>query len=472
MFEKEVYAERRRTLLSRMRAGGASGLVVFVGNNDSPAQYMDNVYKFRQDSSWLYFWGVDDPGFFATIDLDEGTETLYGTDYSIDDIIWMGPTLSVAERAAEVGVERSGAPADFETAVARALAAGRDVHFLPASRSDVAATLGRLLGFPAREAIRAGKAGCPRASLPLVKAVVGMRLVKEDREIAEIDKACDFGVAMHTIARNGIKEGVKEQLVCGDMEGYALANGWGLSFPTILTQHGEIFHCHSHENLFEKGKLVVVDAGFESNSHYASDFTRTYPVGGKFTPRQKDIYDIVASANEAAYQMTAPGVAYRDVHLAANRVILDGLKAVGLVRGNVDDMVAEGIGGLFMPHGLGHNMGMDVHDMEDLGEDLVGYDDGQKRSSQLGLGSLRMARKLVPGNIITDEPGIYFIPDLIKLWKKEGTDKGFVNYDLLETYFDFGGIRLEDDVLVLPDGRRRLGSSRLPILSSDIEKVM
>lgn len=472
MFSKEVYAGRRKTLLSKMKAKGASGIAIFVGNNESPAQYMDNAYKFRQDSSWLYFWGVDEPGFFALVDLDESTEILFGTDCSIDDIIWMGPTPSVAERAAEAGVGRSGAPADFEAAVAKALAAGRDIHFLPASRADVAATLGRLLGFPAVEAFRSGKAGCPRASLPLVKSVVEMRLVKEDREIEEIDKACDFGVAMHTIARNGIKEGIKEQLVVGDMEGYALANGWGLSFPTILTQHGEIFHCHSHENLFEKGKLVVVDAGFESNSHYASDFTRTYPVGGKFSSRQKDIYDIVAAANEAAYQMTAPGVAYRDVHLAANRVLLDGLKSVGLVRGSVDDMVAEGTGGLFMPHGLGHNMGMDVHDMEDLGEDLVGYDEGQTRSSQLGLGSLRMARKLVPGNIITDEPGIYFIPDLIKLWKKEGNDKGFVNYDLLETYFDFGGIRLEDDVLVLPDGRRRLGSSRLPILSDDIENIM
>ncbi|MCQ2142528.1 MAG: Xaa-Pro aminopeptidase [Bacteroidales bacterium] len=472
MFEKEVYVERRRTLLSKMRGKGASGLVIFIGNSDSPAQYMDNAYKFRQDSSWLYFWGVDEPGFSAVIDLDEGTETLYGTDYSIDDIIWMGPTSGVAERAAGAGVGRSGAPADFEAAVARAKAAGREVHFLPASRADVAAALGGLLGFPAAEAFRSGKAGCPRASLPLVKSVVEMRLVKEAREIEEIDRACDFGVAMHTIAREGIKEGVREQIVCGDMEGYALAHGWGLSFPTILTQHGEIFHCHSHENLFEKGKLVVVDAGFESNSHYASDFTRTYPVGGRFTQRQKDIYDIVAAANEAAYQMTAPGVEYRDVHFAANMVILDGLKSVGLVSGSVDDMVAEGIGGLFMPHGLGHNMGLDVHDMEDLGEDLVGYDEGQVRSSQLGLGSLRMARKLVPGNIITDEPGIYFIPDLIKLWKAEGTDKGFVNYSLLETYFDFGGIRLEDDVLVLPDGRRRLGSSRLPILSSDIENIM
>lgn len=472
MFDKKVYEERRKTLLSKMRAKGATGIVIFIGNNESPAQYMDNGYKFRQDSSWLYFWGVDEPDFFAALDLDEGTETLYGTDYSIDDIIWMGPTPSVAERAAGVGVGRSGAPADFEAAVARALASGRTVHFLPASRADVAAVLGGLLGFPPAEAFRSGKTGCPRASLPLVKSVVEMRLVKEDREIAEIDKACDLGIAMHTIARNSIKEGVREQLICGEMEGYAAAHGWGLSFPIILTQHGEIFHCHSHENLLEKGKLVVVDAGVETNSHYASDFTRTYPVGGKYSSRQKDIYDIVAAANEAAYQMTVPGITYRDVHLAANRVILDGLKSVGLVRGDVDDMLIEGIGGLFMPHGLGHNMGMDVHDMEDLGEDLVGYDEDQRRSSQLGLGSLRMARRLAAGNIISDEPGIYFIPDLIKLWKKEGTDKGFVNYDLLETYFDFGGIRLEDDVLVLPDGRRRLGSSRLPILSSDVESLM
>ena len=245
-----------------------------------------------------------------------------------------------------------------------------------------------------------------------------------------------------------------------------------MSFATILTQHGEIFHCHSHANAIEPGKLLLIDAGAESNEHYASDHTRTYPTGGKFTPRQRDIYQIVYECNELAFNMTAPGVAYRDCHLAAVRHMLDRLGQLGLVNGDLDEMVSDGIGGLFMPHGLGHNMGLDVHDMEDLGEDLVGYDPGQKRSAQLGLGSLRMARKLVPGNVITDEPGIYFIPDLIALWKREGTDKGRVNYSKLEEYLEFGGIRLEDDVLVTPEGARRLGSKRLPISPDEVEQAM
>ena len=277
---------------------------------------------------------------------------------------------------------------------------------------------------------------------------------------------------MHTIARRGIRPGVVEQDIVGAMEGYALAKGWGVSFPTILTQHGEIFHCHSHECVIEPGKLMVIDAGLESNAHYASDFTRTYPTGGCFTGKQRDIYQTVYECNELAFSLTKPGVAYRDVHLAVARKMLENLQALDLVHGDIDTMVAEGIAGLFMPHGLGHNMGLDVHDMEDLGEDLVGYDDDQKRSSQLGLRSLRMARRLQPGNVITDEPGIYFIPALIESWKKDGKGVGFVNFSKLEEYYDFGGIRLEDDVLVTPDGARRLGAERLPIAPDDVERIM
>ena len=256
------------------------------------------------------------------------------------------------------------------------------------------------------------------------------------------------------------------------MEALTLAKGWGVSFATILTQHGEIFHCHSHEALIEPGKLLVIDAGLETNGHYASDFTRTYPTGGKFTARQRDIYQLVYECNEHAFSITRPGIAYLDVHLSVARRMLEGLKDLGLVCGDLDAMVEQGIAGLFMPHGLGHNMGLDVHDMEDLGENLVGYGPGQQRSAQLGLGSLRMARPLVPGNVVTDEPGIYFIPALIEQWKKEGTDKGFVNYGKLASYYDFGGIRLEDDVLITEGGARRLGSDRLPIAPDDVEAAM
>lgn len=472
MFSKEVYVRRRQTLLDKMKEQGAEGIVLFIGNVDAPAQYRDNCYKFRQDSCWLYYFGIDEAGYAAILDLESGTETVYADDVDIDDIIWMGPMPSVASVAEGVGVACSAPSSRLAEDVSAARAAGRQVHFLPASRYGTALKLSSLLGLDPSETFSAGKAGCARASDVFVRAVVEMRLVKEDVEIEELEKACTLGQMMHTVARRGIAPGVLEQTIVGDMEGFTLGNGWGVSFPTILTQHGEIFHCHSHENLIEPGKLLVIDAGLETNAHYASDFTRTYPTAGKFTARQRDIYQIVYECNEHAFSITSPGTAYLDVHLSVAKKMLESLKALDLVRGDVDAMVAEGIAGLFMPHGLGHNMGLDVHDMEDLGENIVGYGPGQKRSSQLGLGSLRMARKLVPGNLVTDEPGIYFIPALIEQWKKEGTDKGFVNYAKLEEYYDFGGIRLEDDVLVTEDGARRLGANRLPIAPDDVEAAM
>lgn len=464
------YAQRRARL--RGLLGDEKGIVIFIGNVESAAQYADNCYKWRQDSNWLYYWGIDEPRFAAIMDLESGVDTVYADDFGIDDIIWMGPMPTVASLAQGAGAGKSGTYAGFCDAVKTALAQGRKVHWLPVSRWYNAVMLSSLLGVAPEQVFSAGKKGCALASEPLVRAVVQMRLVKDDEEIALLDSAAALGYNMHTIGRKGIRIGRIEQEIVGDMEGSTLAGGWGVSFATILTQHGEIFHCHSHANAIEPGKLLLIDAGAESNEHYASDHTRTYPTGGKFTPRQRDIYQIVYECNELAFNMTAPGVAYRDCHLAAVRHMLDRLGQLGLVNGDLDEMVSDGIGGLFMPHGLGHNMGLDVHDMEDLGEDLVGYDPGQKRSAQLGLGSLRMARKLVPGNVITDEPGIYFIPDLIALWKREGTDKGRVNYSKLEEYLDFGGIRLEDDVLVTPEGARRLGSKRLPISPDEVEQAM
>ena len=465
-----TYLKRRNRL--RELLSGESGIVVFVGNVESAAQYRDNGYKWRQDSNWLYFFGIDEPRFAAIMDLDGGGETVYADDFGIDDIIWMGPMPSVASLAEGAGVQASAPYAAFDDAVRAALAAGRRVPFLPVSRYYNAVKLSGLLGVAPDALFSVGKKGCPLASEPLVRAVVKMRLVKDAEEIALLDAAAELGFNMHTTARKGIRLGRIEQEIVGEMEGSTLGAGWGVSFATILTQHGESFHCHSHEAKIEPGRLLLIDAGAESNAHYASDHTRTYPTGGKFTPRQRDIYQIVYECNELAFEMTRPGVPYRDCHLAAVRHMLDRLGQLGIVRGDVDEMAADGIGGLFMPHGLGHNMGLDVHDMEDLGENFVGYDDDQTRSSQLGLGSLRMARRLAPGNVITDEPGIYFIPALIAQWKAEGTDKGRVCYDRLEQYLDFGGIRLEDDVLVTPDGARRLGSRRLPIAPDDVEAAM
>jgi len=465
MFTKEVYISRRKALVEQL--AGEKGIVLFLGNVDAPAQYKDNCYKWRQDSNWLYFFGIDEPRFAATIDLESGEEVIYADDFGIDDIIWMGPMPSVQSQAEAVGVNRTAPYAALNEAVK-----GRRVHFLPTSRYYNAAKMASLTGLTPDEVTSAGKKGCAKASEALVRAVISLRLVKSEEEITLLDKAADLGYEMHTIGRRGIRLGRVEQEIVGEMEGYALSKGWGNSFAPILTQHGEIFHCHSHDAQIEDGRLLVIDAGLETNEHYACDFTRTYPTGGKYTPQQRDIYQTVYECNELAFDMCRPGVSYRDVHLAVAAHIVDNLKQIGLLSGNVDDMVAEGVAGLFMPHGLGHNMGLDVHDMEDLGENLVGYDDDQSRSSQLGLGSLRMARRLRPGHVITDEPGIYFIPDLIEQWKREGTDKGHINYDKLKSYYNFGGIRLEDDVLITEDGARRLGSRRLPISIEDVEAAM
>ena len=459
MFAKEVYARRRRVLAQKMRDAGADGIILFVGNAEAPAQYKDNCYKWRQDSTWLYYFGLDDPMYAAILDLDSDTETVYADDVEIGDIIWMGPQPSVQSKAELAGVDRSAPYAEVDKAVAAALKSGRKVHHVAPSRYFNTIRLTEMLGKV-------------EPSEVLTKAVISMRLIKEIEEISAIDHACNLGVKMHSVARDSIRLGIVEQEIVGKMEGVALAEGWGVSFPTILTQHGETLHNHIHDKVIEPGKLMVIDAGVESNEHYASDFTRTYPTSGKFTKKQREVYQIVCDCNELAFSLTKPGITYREIHLATARKMLEGLSALGLVHGDLDEMVAQGIAGLFQPHGLGHNMGLDVHDMEDLNENWVGYDPDQTRAKQLGLGSLRMARRLRPGHVVTDEPGIYFIPALIEQWKQEGTGKDFVNFDKLEAYYDFGGIRLEDDVLVTPDGARRLGARRLPIQPDDVEKAM
>ena len=459
MFAKEVYVRRRKNLLEKMRAAGADGIILLVGNAEAPAQYKDNCYKWRQDSTWLYYMGLDDPMYAAVLDIDSGEETIYADDVEIGDIIWMGPQPTIASKAALVGVEKSAPYANVDKAVAAAVKAGRKVHHVAPSRYFNTIRLTEMLGKV-------------EPSEVLTKAVISMRLIKEIEEINAIDAACDLGYKMHSVARDSIRPGIIEQEIVGKMEGVALAEGWGVSFPTILTQHGETLHNHLHDKVIEPGKLMVIDAGVESNEHYASDFTRTYPTSGKFTTKQREVYQIVCDCNELAFSLVKPGITYREVHLATARKMLEGLAALDLVHGDLDEMVALGIAGLFQPHGLGHNMGLDVHDMEDLNENWVGYDPDQTRAKQLGLGSLRMARRLLPGHVITDEPGIYFIPALIEQWKREGTGKGFVNFDKLESYYDFGGIRLEDDVLVTPEGARRLGSKRLPIFPDEVEKAM
>ncbi len=461
MFIKEVYVKRREQLIGSVK----SGVLLFLGNNDVGMNYPSNIYRFRQDSSFLYFFGLDQPGVAAVIDVDSGEEIIFGNDVSIDDIIWMGPQPAMSEKAERVGVKKVKPLSELASYIANTVSAKRTVHYLPPYRDDNKILLNKMLAIPLENLKE-------RASAEFIKAVVALREIKDQYEIKEMDKAADIGYIMHYTAMKMARLGMVEQELVGVMEGIAISNGTMPSFPIILSQNGETLHNHSHHQILTEGRLLVIDAGAETNMHYASDFTRTLPAGGKFTARQKDIYTIVSTANNLAIDMIRPGITYREVHLAAAKVLTQGLINLGLMKGNVDEAVDAGAHALFMPHGLGHQMGMDVHDMEDLGENFVGYNETTVRATQFGLKSLRMGKELKSGIVLTVEPGCYFIPALIEKWKNEGINSEFINFGKLEEYYDFGGIRLEDDILVTDNGCRLLGTKRLPITVEDVEREM
>ena len=461
MFETSVYKNRRARLKEKVK----SGLVLILGNGEAPANYTDNTYKFRQDSSFLYFFGLNQPGFAGVIDIDSGDEYIFGNDVDMDDIIWMGPQPSVKDMAARVGVSKTAPFARLADCMKTAISQGRRIHFLPPYRFRNMLLLEELLGI--RPALVKNY-----ASLELIKAVVDLRSVKEPCEIEEITKACNIGYEMHTAAMRNCKPGVKEQYIAGLIEGIAASYGSMVSFPVILSQNGETLHNHDHSQILQEGRMMLTDAGAEEVSHYCSDFTRTVPVGGKFLTRQKEVYNIVLAANNKAIEIAKPGVTYQYVHLEVCKVLAQGLKDLGLMKGDVNEAVAAGAHALFMPHGLGHMMGLDVHDMEDLGQIYVGYDDETRPIDQFGTSSLRMGRRLQEGFVITDEPGCYFIPALIDQWRAQGMHKEFLNYDKIETFKDFGGIRLEDDILIIPGGSRFMGDKRTPITVEEVEEIM
>ena len=461
MFETSVYKNRRARLKEKVK----SGLVLILGNGEAPANYTDNTYKFRQDSSFLYFFGLNQPGFAGVIDIDSGDEYIFGNDVDMDDIIWMGPQPSVKDMAARVGVSKTAPFARLADCMKTAISQGRRIHFLPPYRFRNMLLLEELLGI--RPALVKNY-----ASLELIKAVVDLRSVKEPCEIEEITKACNIGYEMHTAAMRNCKPGVKEQYIAGLIEGIAASYGSMVSFPVILSQNGETLHNHDHSQILQEGRMMLTDAGAEEVSHYCSDFTRTVPVGGKFLTRQKEVYNIVLAANNKAIEIAKPGVTYQYVHLEVCKVLAQGLKDLGLMKGDVNEAVAAGAHALFMPHGLGPMMGLDVHDMEDLGQIYVGYDDETRPIDQFGTSSLRMGRRLQEGFVITDEPGCYFIPALIDQWRAQGMHKEFLNYDKIETFKDFGGIRLEDDILIIPGGSRFLGDKRTPITVEEVEEIM
>lgn len=460
MFNRETYITRRQQLRQKI----SNGIILLLGNVDSPMNYADNTYYFRQDSSFLYFFGLDFQKLAGIIDTETGEEIIFGDDVEIEDIIWMGPQIALKEKAQKVGISKTEPFKNLQQVIEKAILSGRKIHFIPPYRAENKLLLNELLG------ISVSKLKV-YSSLELIKAIVDLRSVKEEQEIAEIRKACAVGYQMHVTAMKMAKAGVWEQSIAGTIEGIANAGGGMVSFPVILSQNGETLHNHDHSKTLQNGRLLLVDAGAEIGSHYASDFTRTMPVSGKFTQKQREIYEIVLAANNRGRELTKPGSTYLSVHLAAAEVIASGMKALGLMKGDVKDAVAAGAHALFMPHGLGHMLGLDVHDMEDLGQIYVGYDNETRPVDQFGAAYLRMGRKLQPGFVITNEPGIYFIPALIEKWKAEKTNADFINFDRLESYLEFGGIRLEDDILVTKTGCEIIGD-RIPITPDEVEDLM
>lgn len=452
----------RRQALSRLVE---SGLVLLFGNNDSPANYPSNAYKFRQDSAFLYFFGQHRDGLVGVIDVDQHTETLVGNEIDIDDIVWFGSVKSVSAMAEECGVGATAPMSSLADMVQKALKAGRQVHFLPPYRYDTQIQIMDLTGIHPSKQREA-------ASMPLIQAVIKLRSTKSAEEIAEIERACAIGYKMHVTAMKMCRPGVTEQAIGGAIDGVAYAEGCMPSFQSIVTMHGEIMHGNPSPRQLESGRLMLCDAGAETNENYCSDNTRTTPISGHYTQRQRDIYSIVSDCHDLVLDVARPGVKWWDVHFDVCRLMTNRLKELGLMKGDTEEALRAGAHALFLPHGLGHMMGMDVHDMEGLGQTNVGYDDEVRPSSQFGTASLRFARKLEPGFVVTDEPGIYFIPDLIDLWKCEGHNAEFLNFEEIEKFKDFGGIRIEDDVLITENGCRFLGEQRIPYHMDEVEQFL
>ncbi len=456
MFSKDIYIKRRQKLINDVD----KGLILFLGNSESSMNFLHNTYKHRQDSSFLYFFGLDRHDLSAIIDAETGEVVVYGNDYSIDDIVWTGRQTSIADKAKSCGVDKSGTVDNLKSVLKEAQIKGRKIHFLPAYRDSNRIKIFEYLGIePSNNEAE--------ASVELIKAIVEQRNYKSNDEVLEITKACNTTVEMHLAAMRFAKPGMTEAQIAAEVEKVALAENGNISFATIATINGQTLHNHYHGNIIKEGQMFLLDAGAETPMGYAGDMSSTFPVGKSFTSEQRDIYQVALNSHEKSISMLKPGVSFKEIYFESAREIMRGMKDLGFVKGNVDDAVQAGAHGMFFPCGLGHMMGLDVHDMEDLGEQYVGYNNEEK-SKEFGLKSLRLGRDLEPGFVLTIEPGIYFIPELIDMWKADNKYSDFLNYDKIEKFRNFGGIRNEEDFLITENGYQLLGKE-LPKTIVDVE---
>ncbi len=458
MFKKETYIDRRAVLKSKIE----SGLILILGNEESPMNYTDNGYRFRQDSSLIYYFGLNIAGLTAIIDVDSGEEFIFGNNFTIDDIVWMGVLPTISELSKSVGVQKTGNNSELVAYLQKNKALGRKIHYLPTYRAEHDVKIFNWLGIHPNEVKQ-------NASLELRLAVISQRNYKTAEEIIEIERAVDISVDMHVKAMQMVKPGMMEAEIAGAVEGIALSHNGHVSFPVIATINGQTLHNHHHGNIIKSGDLFLLDAGAETDGYYAGDLSSTFPVDEKFTSIQKDIYQLSLNAHNHAISLLEPGRPFKEIHLETCKVIANGMKDFGLMKGNMDDAVAAGAHAMFFPCGLGHMMGLDIHDMEGLGEEFVGYD-GEAKSTQFGLKSLRLGRKLEPGFVLTIEPGIYFIPELMDKWKAENKFTEFLNYDEIIKFRNFSGCRNEEDFLITEDGAKLLGKPK-PKSIEDVENI-
>ena len=456
MFSKETYLQRR----AKLRESVGSGLILLLGNNDSPMNYFDNIFHFRQDSTFLYFFGMNHPFLAGTLDCESGEDFIYGNDLTVEDFVWMGPQPTIAEQAVAFGVSKTADLEVLQLKLSDAVKAGRKIHFLPPYRYENKIKLYEWIGIEPKDQ-------AAQASITLINGVVNQRNYKSAEEVKLLHHAADVSVDMHTMAMRMAKPGITEAQIAAAVQQTAVADGGQTSFPIIATINGQTLHNHYHGNTLKDGDMFLLDAGAELVSGYCADLSSTVPVNGKFTDLQREIYNITLDSHNKAIEMLKPGIPFKEVYFESARVIVRGLQSMGLMKGNVDDAVANGAHALFFPCGLGHMMGLDVHDMEDLGEVYVGYG-GEPKSTQFGLKSLRLGRKLEPGFVLTIEPGIYFIPELIDQWKAKNHNAEFLNFDKIEKFKDFGGIRNEEDFLITETGYELLGKPK-PKTIEDVE---
>jgi Xaa-Pro aminopeptidase len=461
MFTKEVYIKRREELKKSVH----SGIILLLGNAEAALNYSGNTYTFRQDSSFIYYVGLDTPDLVCIIDIDNNKEYLFGDELTIDDIIWMGNLPSLKERAETIGIKTVLPFSELATVIGKSVQSGQIIHYTRPYRYRNQILLSEWLGKKTDE-ITVGY------SIELTKAIVKMRLIKSPEELIEMEDAGKTGYAMHIVAMKMCQPGISEREIAGMIEGLAISEGTRVSFPTILSMNGQTLHNHDHSGILTTGRLMLCDAGAENINYYASDFTRTTAVGGKYSQKQKEMHNIVLKAINDSIALAKPGITYKSVHRNAYKIVFEGLRDLGLVKGDTEEALNVGVPALFMPHGLGHALGLDVHDMENLGETYVGYDDEIQRDTLFGYSSLRFGKRLEPGHVITVEPGIYFIPQLIEKWEKEKINAEFILFDKVKKYLDFGGIRLEDDIVITETGSRLVYEKRLPVTVEEIEKAV